>query len=167
VNRTFWLGILALLVVTFAISVAWGNRLKTNPPVVAEPAWNSPETRALAVRACFACHSNETRWPWYSNVPVVRGLIVKHVREGRQKLNFSAWQAGRELEANEVPDKVYDPTHYLEEDIIPQPSFQALHPEARLTRAEQDQLAQGFRASLGGSAQSGTNNSAEEKERVD
>ncbi len=31
-----------------------------NPPVLAEPAWDSPTTRELAQRACFDCHSNET-----------------------------------------------------------------------------------------------------------
>ncbi len=38
--------------------------VQTNPPVVSEPQWNSPQTRALAVRACFDCHSNQTTWPW-------------------------------------------------------------------------------------------------------
>jgi len=36
--------------------------LETNPPVVQEPAWDSPQTRALAVRACFDCHSNQTHF---------------------------------------------------------------------------------------------------------
>jgi hypothetical protein len=40
----------------------------TNPPVVKEAPWDSPRTRELAVGACFDCHSNETVWPWYSNI---------------------------------------------------------------------------------------------------
>ncbi len=36
------------------------GRMPSNPPVTREPAWDSPQTRALAVRACFDCHSNET-----------------------------------------------------------------------------------------------------------
>ena len=39
------------------------GRDHTNPPILAEPTWNSSTTRALAERACFDCHSNETRWP--------------------------------------------------------------------------------------------------------
>ncbi|MBI5081140.1 MAG: heme-binding domain-containing protein [Chloroflexi bacterium] len=50
--------------------------LKTNPPVTAEPKWDSEQTRALAKRACFDCHSNETVWPWYSNVAPVSWLII-------------------------------------------------------------------------------------------
>ncbi len=41
---------------------------QTNPPVLAEPKWDSPATRGLAVRACFDCHSNETIWPIYARV---------------------------------------------------------------------------------------------------
>ena len=44
------------------------GRSHLNPPKIKEPSWNSPDTRALFRRACFDCHSNETVWPWYSNV---------------------------------------------------------------------------------------------------
>jgi hypothetical protein len=36
---------------------------KTNPPVFAEPAWDSPQTKVLVQHACYDCHSNETKWP--------------------------------------------------------------------------------------------------------
>ena len=38
------------------------GRDHTNPPVVQEPAWSSPETRQMAKEHCFQCHSNELRW---------------------------------------------------------------------------------------------------------
>src|SRR5437764_214194 len=63
----------------------------TNPPVVSEPNWDSPQTRALAQRACFDCHSNETTWPWYSHVAPVSWLLARDVIEGRSRLNFSTW----------------------------------------------------------------------------
>src|SRR6188474_3266116 len=62
-----------------------------NPPVVTEPNWDSPQTRVLAQRACFDCHSNETTWPWYSRVAPVSWLVAKDVADGRRHLNFSAW----------------------------------------------------------------------------
>lgn len=37
--------------------------MQTSPPITGEPDWDSPTTRELAQRACFDCHSNETRWP--------------------------------------------------------------------------------------------------------
>ena len=49
------------------------GRDHSNPPVRQEPAWNSLEFRTLAQRACFDCHSNETKWPWYASVRQPRG----------------------------------------------------------------------------------------------
>lgn len=64
---------------------------QTNPPVTSEPAWDSPQTRALAQRACFDCHSNETKWPIYSRIAPVSFVVTHHVVEGREHLNFSEW----------------------------------------------------------------------------
>jgi len=122
------------------------GRNHTNPPVVQEPAWNAPETRALAVRACFDCHSNETVWPWYSNIAPVSWLTQRDVDEGRQKLNFSdivnsgeeGHEAGEAVLKGKMPPLQYYPTH----------------PEARLTDAEKQQLAQGLDQTLGGESQS-------------
>ena len=51
------------------------GRDHTNPPATKEVQWNSPQTKDLAVRACFDCHSNKTTWPWYSNVAPISWLI--------------------------------------------------------------------------------------------
>jgi hypothetical protein len=147
------LGLTAALVVLVLIflSVQAAAKNRSNPPVISEPQWNSPATRALAERACFDCHSNETKWPLYSGLPVVGGLIEKHVIDARKELNFSEWGvAGREQESEEAAEKVYDPMHYAEKDSFPQPPYSWLHPKTRLTQAEQEQLAQGLTATLGG-----------------
>ena len=47
------------------------GRTRPNGPVTGEPQWANPETRALAVRACYSCHSNEVEWPWYAKVAPV------------------------------------------------------------------------------------------------
>ena len=106
-----------------------------------EPPWNSPETRALAKRACFDCHSNETRWPWYASVAPASWIIRDHVSEGRRKLNFSTWPGGvREVdEIGEV----------LSKGEMPLWDYALLHPEARLTPQEMDALTKGLAATLG------------------
>src|SRR3954449_12180710 len=79
-----------------------------NPPVLKEPKWDSPQTRALAQRACFDCHSNETTWPWYTHIAPVSWLIARDVIEGRQHLNFSTWgqPTGRRGEGANVRELV-------------------------------------------------------------
>jgi hypothetical protein len=64
---------------------------QTNPPIQNEPAWDSPQTRALAKRACFDCHSNETEWPIYSRIAPMSYFVTNHVIEGREHANFSEW----------------------------------------------------------------------------
>ena len=80
-----WLHRSLLGVVVFGVAaqaVPYG-RDHTNPAVVAEPSWSDPGVRALAVRACYDCHSNESRWPWYSHVAPVSWLVQSDVVEGR------------------------------------------------------------------------------------
>src|SRR5205085_615705 len=69
---------------------------KTNPP--AEPSQTlearmqvPAQAAAILDRSCGDCHSNKTRWPWYSNVAPVSWFVINHVNEGRRHLNFSEW----------------------------------------------------------------------------
>src|ERR1700761_7803450 len=56
--------VLAVLIVLFGlIQLIPYGRTHANPRTTMEPTWDSPRTRELAKRACFDCHSNETRWP--------------------------------------------------------------------------------------------------------
>ena len=97
----------------------------TNPPVAQEPNWDTPQTRALAQRACFDCHSNETVWPWYSNIAPVSWLVQNDVIEGRQKLNFSNW-SGQRIELDEISEVILG-------GYMPPASFASMHPQAKLT----------------------------------
>ena len=96
------LGLIGILVLIQAVPY---GRDHTNPPVVMEPAWDSPRTRALTVRACFDCHSNQTVWPWYSNIAPISWLTQRDVKGGRRELNFSEWNRPQK-EAQESADTV-------------------------------------------------------------
>ncbi len=140
------------IVLTFAVLILAGVGLflliqlipyghnHTNPPVVQEPAWDSPQTRALAVRACFDCHSNETAWPWYTSVAPVSWLIQRDVDGGRRRLNFSEW-TGPTRRTSEV-------ARVVAEGEMPMAIYLVMHPSARLTQTETDQLVQGLQNSL-------------------
>lgn len=114
----------------------------SNPAVAAEPQWDSPQTRDLAVRACFDCHSNETTWPWYSSIAPVSWLIQRDVVEGRQRLNFSEWNHPSR-EADEAAETV-------REGEMPPWFYLPLHKSANLTAAEKQALAEGLQRTLGG-----------------
>lgn len=117
------------------------GRDHANPPVVAEPNWDSPATRELAVRACYDCHSNETVWPWYSNIAPVSWLIQRDVDEGRHRLNFSTWGRGER--------EVDDAARLIHSGEMPPSYFVLLHSGAKLTDAEKEQLINGLGRSMG------------------
>jgi hypothetical protein len=138
-----WVGAIGLALGALLLllqAVPYG-RVHTNPPVRQEPAWDSAETRALAVRACFDCHSNQTEWAWYTNVAPVSWLAQRDVERGRRELNFSEWDRPREggREAAETIQKGSMPPAY----------YSLVHPDARLSATERQALIQGLFASLG------------------
>ena len=135
---------LGVLVLLFALiqAVPYG-RSHGNPSVRQEPAWDSPATRALAADACFDCHSNQTSWPWYSNVAPVSWLVQRDVDNGRKRLNFSEWDRPQE-HAEHVVEKV-------QEKEMPPTYYGWLHPKARLSSSERQALVQGLQAMFGSS----------------
>jgi hypothetical protein len=134
-------GALVLALLAVVIQLVPYGRNHTNPPVSGEPAWDSAATRATAVAACFDCHSNQTSWPWYSNIAPVSWLVQHDVDEGRQTLNFSEW--GRGQDGDEAAEAV-------SEGNMPPFSYVLLHPDARLSGAARDAFIRGLVATFGG-----------------
>jgi mono/diheme cytochrome c family protein len=146
-NRNTLLGLAGIPLLLAAIQAIPYGRERANPPVVREPRWAGDGTRALAKRACFDCHSNETAWPGYARVAPVSWLVRHDVDEGRRELNFSDWTDGsREGERPEEIRKA------IEEGEMPPLAYRLLHPEARLTREERGRLAAGLVATATGMA---------------
>lgn len=112
--------------------------------MVAEPTWGDPGARALAVRACYDCHSNESRWPWYSNVAPVSWLVQSDVAEGRQAMNFSEWNRPQK-EASEAAEATAN-------QEMPPAIYVPLHAESRLSPAERERLVRELSLIAGGKA---------------
>ena len=153
-NRKCWsrLG-LGLLGTLLAIQLIPYGRHHTNPPINGEPAWDAPETRALARQACFDCHSNETTWPAYASIAPVSWLVQRDVDEGRAALNFSEWTRPQK-EAKEAAKE-------MREGEMPPAAYKVIHAHARLSAADRDRLAQGLTQSLGAAVEQ----EAHERER--
>lgn len=117
------------------------GRDHSNPPVIQEPAWDTPRTRELAARACFDCHSNETRWPWYAHVAPLSWVMQRHVTAGRSVMNFSEWTRPYLL-ANEAGGKI------IRREMPPH-GYKLLHEHAHLSESEKVELARGLHATLG------------------
>ena len=139
-KKTLLYLVLAGLVLLALIQLVPYGRDHTNPPVVSEPNWDSPQTRQLAVDHCYQCHSNETTWPWYSNIAPASWLIANDVIEGRQKLNFSDWS--RQGELDEIAEQI-------QSGRMPPIQYTLPHPESVLTAEQKQAFIQGLQATAG------------------
>jgi hypothetical protein len=140
--KTFWKVVLILVVVFAAIQLVPYGRNHTNPAVVQEPNWDSAQTRSLAVTACYDCHSNETVWPWYSNIAPVSWLVQHDVEEARQNVNFSDIN-GHRIEGDELQE-------VIQRGEMPPAQYTIIHKNAILTTEEQQLLMSGFFNTFGG-----------------
>jgi hypothetical protein len=110
-----------------------------------EPAWDSGRTRELFFRTCADCHSNETRWPWYSHVAPVSWFVIRHVEQGRHKLNVSAWSI-------DMIDEAREAGHQIRKGKMPLRSYLLAHPAARLSAEEKTELIRGLEATVAASS---------------
>ncbi|MFT7860452.1 MAG: heme-binding domain-containing protein [Sulfurimonas sp.] len=133
------LPLITLLILIQLLPIDKGH---TNPPILAEPMWDSQTTRKLFQRACADCHAHTTNWPWYSNIAPISWIITDHVEEGREHFNVSVWGIQKKNEGDEAAEEV-------EDGEMPIFGYEFTHPEARLTADEKKALIQGLKATFG------------------
>ncbi len=148
IKRLVTLGVFTAVVGFALIQLVPYGRDHTNPPVTAEPQWDSPRTRQLAAQTCFACHSNQVTWPWYANILPASWLVQWHVDQGRAALNFSEWTRPQRNAAKSA--RLY------QSGEMPPSDFLLLHPEARLSAADKQALIDGLTAIFGTSREDET-----------
>ncbi|MCF8233772.1 MAG: heme-binding domain-containing protein [Bacteroidales bacterium] len=118
---------------------------RENPEVQGTPDFNNERTHELVRQACYDCHSHETDWPWYAYVAPVSWLVASDVHEGREHFNMSVppFEHGDEAAG------------MVEKGTMPLDIYQWMHPEARFTEKEKQDLIGGLRATFGQSGEDG------------
>jgi hypothetical protein len=132
---------LALFMFFILIQLVPYGRDHANPLRTREPKWDSPRTQEIFMRVCKNCHSNETDWPWYSNIAPSSWLVQYDVDEGRSEFNVSEW--GR------AKNKGDEAAHEVREGDMPPWYYLPPHPEARLTKEEREEFVRGLVLTFG------------------
>ena len=149
-RRRVWIG----LVLTLLIGLQFFQPAPPRPILQGEGPMTSFVTtpavvQAVLRRACYDCHSSETRWPWYSRVSPFSWLIVGHVQHGRGNLDFSVWST----------DPVREPTQEqrltgicqeMRLGLMPLGSYLLWHSDARLTASDTELICAWTANALGG-----------------
>lgn len=97
----------------------------------------TPAVEQILVRACYDCHSNSTRYPWYANIQPLGWWLHHHVNEGKESLNLSEWTT---YKAEDMPHILEELHEEVEEGHMPLPSYLRVHRDAVLSAAEKDTL---------------------------
>jgi mono/diheme cytochrome c family protein len=116
---------LGFVVVLVAIQFVPYGRDHSNPAGGRQIVWDSPRTEQLMTDACMDCHSNLTKWPWYSNIAPISWLVQKDVEDGRKALNLSTGEV-------EVDDMI----EAVRKGSMPPWQYKPTHPGARLSDQE-------------------------------
>jgi hypothetical protein len=108
---------------------------KTNPALEKSLEIQVPQNiKVLFENACYDCHSNQTKWPWYSSIAPASWIIKGHVDDGRKSLDFTKWEQYTQDEKTKKLKEIYR-TVYAS---MPLPSYISMHKKAELTKEERE-----------------------------
>ncbi|MFO7258012.1 MAG: heme-binding domain-containing protein [Bacteroidota bacterium] len=94
---------------------------------------------------CYDCHSNNTTYPWYTNIQPIGWWIDWHIREGKDELNFSTFADYPKERADHKLEEIIE---VLEGGTMPLKSYLWMHGDAAVTQEESQRIV-AWIASLG------------------
>lgn len=95
-----------------------------------------PEVHEVLKVSCYDCHSNNTVYPWYSNIQPVGWWLANHVNEGKKELNFDEFMT---YEPKRAAKKLKEIVEVIEKQEMPLKSYTIIHQDAVMS-AEQQKL---------------------------
>ena len=133
-----------LAIIAIIVLIQFFRIDKTNPEVITENDFititqPSEEVTTILKTACYDCHSNESKYPWYTNIAPISWWVKQHINEGREELNFSEWGT---FKAKKKDHKLEELIEEVEEGEMPLKEYTWTHAEANLTKEQKELLIQ-------------------------
>ena len=122
--------LLAVFIVIQFIRPARNDSERLLPADISKLVTIPDSVQILLKDACYDCHSNNTNYPWYVNIQPMGWLMAKHIRQGKEALNFSefgSYSSRRQL------SKLTGIANSIRDDIMPLSSYKWMHKNARLS----------------------------------
>lgn len=91
--------------------------------------------RTVLHRSCSDCHSDRTRYPWYSSLPLISGIINEDIARGRERLNLSQWRSYSRLRQQRALTGI---ANQVRDGAMPLPAYLRLHPTAKLSASDME-----------------------------
>ena len=128
-----------ILLIAFAlIQFIPRNRNKNDTPSTSDITNVLPvpdEVQQVFQKACYDCHSNNTRYPWYSAIQPFRLMMDRHVKKGKQELNFGEFGSYSEKRRY---NKLNSIKEAIENGSMPLGSYRTMHRGSRLSSEEKE-----------------------------
>ena len=137
-KRYLAMAVLAGIAVLLVIQLVPYGRDHNNPPVRTAARFASPTANEIVANSCNDCHSNLTKWPWYTNVAPASWLVQNDVDGGRKVMNLSDW--------NRAQPELGEVVEAIKSGSMPPLKYKVMpnHSKARLSDAEKRQLIAAF-----------------------
>lgn len=134
--------ILILIIIVVIIQFIPNDKPEVVPANENDLIYNNqlPENISVMLKeSCYDCHSNETIYPWYSNIAPVSWLVVRDIKLGRDELNFSHWESQSKIDKAKNLDKIIDE---VTDENMPMPIYTIMHANAKLSDDDRQLLAE-------------------------
>lgn len=128
--------LLALLIVFIAIQFIQPARNKSGQvlPTNFAKVYTVPgNIQSILQNACYDCHSNSTSYPWYSNIQPMAWIMARHIKNGKEELNFSEF--GSYTSRRQI-SKLKGIANQIKDNEMPIWSYKMMHKKANLTKEE-------------------------------
>jgi Haem-binding domain len=128
--------LLVLLVVFIVIQFIQPAKNKSEYPLPTDftKLYTVPDSvQSVLQSACYDCHSNNTNYPWYSNIQPIAWIMAKHITNGKEKLNFGNF--GSNTIRKQI-SKLKEISNQIKDDEMPLTSYKLMHSNARLSQNE-------------------------------
>ena len=91
--------------------------------------------KGILRNSCYDCHSNNTNYPWYSQIQPSGWWLASHIKKGKEELNFNEFGS---YSFRRQQSKLKAISNTIKDGTMPISSYTIIHKNARLSKAEQD-----------------------------
>lgn len=130
--------VVSVLIFLALVGIQFVTVERTNPPVTGD-IQAPPQVKEILKKSCYDCHSNETKWPWYSYVAPVSWLVSNDVEQGRRHLNFSDWEKYSSNKKSESKKEIWEE---VRDDKMPMAIYTYSHPSSKLDITQKNVIKQ-------------------------
>ena len=139
-----WLAVLVVAIVLVIQVIPVERNVSTVPPGQSFERTQKVAANVAAILkvSCYDCHSNNTRYPWYSELQPGAWFMARHIKKGKEELNFDEFN---NYSKRRKKAKIKSIISQIEKDEMPLKSYRMMHGNARLSADEKKELLDFFR----------------------